>query len=87
MLDPWVNEILDQLPPGALRDVMQNLLTRPTFEQQWPDQYQDGLIKGKARILKLESIRKCSIDMAGILASRPAILEWWNQIEDTNSTA
>ena len=87
LLDPWVNEIQDQLPPGALRDVMQNLLTRPTFEQQWPDQYQAGLIKGKARILKLESIRKCSIDMAGILASRPEILEWWNQIEDTNSTA
>ena len=41
---------------------------------------QSGLIKGKQRILKLESIRTQSTTMAEILAQRPEILKWWNEI-------
>jgi hypothetical protein len=87
LLDPWVDEITQQLPAGALRDVMENLLNRPTFEQQWPNEYQAGLIKGRARILQLESIRTARTNMAEILTARPAVLEWWNQIENTSSTS
>ena len=63
-----------------MRDVLLQLKTRPTFEEQWPDTYQAGLAKGKARVLQLESIRTQKITMAEILAQRPAVLEWWNQI-------
>jgi len=87
LLEPWIDEIVAQLPAGALRDVMQNLRTRPTFQEQWPDQYQAGLIKGRARIQQLESIRTAPTNMVEILGARPEILEWWNQIEDTSSTA
>jgi hypothetical protein len=87
LLDPWVDEITQQLPAGALRDVMENLLNRPTFEQQWPNEYQAGLIKGRARILQLESIRTARTNMAEILTARPAVLKWWNQIENTSSTS
>jgi hypothetical protein len=85
LLDPWVKEIASQLPAGALRDVMENLLNRPTFEEQWPDTCQQGLANGKARILKLESIRTARTNMTEILSARPAVLEWWNQIENTSN--
>jgi len=87
LLDPWVKEITAQLPVGALRDVMENLLNRPTFEEQWPMEYQAGLVKGRARIERLESIRTARTNMTQILSTRPAILEWWNQIENTSSTS
>lgn len=80
MLDTWVNELAADAT-GTMRDVLLQLKNRPTFEEQWPDQWRAGLVRGKARVLKLESIRNQSIIMAEILAQRPAVLEWWNQIE------
>jgi len=85
LLDPWVDEITARLPHGALRDVIQNLKSRPTFEEQWPDQYQHGLINGRARIQQLEQLRTANTTMAEILSARPEILKWWNQIENTSS--
>lgn len=83
LLDEWVDEILDQLKvSGALRDILVQLKTRPTFAEQWPNEYQAGLIKGKRRILELEQIRKDVYTMKDILAGRPAVLEWWNSIEN-----
>jgi hypothetical protein len=79
LLDPWIDELVPQVD-GALRDILIQLKTRPTFEEQWPDQYLKGLAKGKARVLQLESIRTQRITMEQILAGRPAVLEWWNNI-------
>jgi hypothetical protein len=79
LLDPWIDELVPEVD-GALRDVLLQLKHRPTFEEQWPDQYAKGIAKGKARVLQLESIRTQPITMAEILADRPAVLEWWNNI-------
>ena len=79
ILDPWIDELAGR-SAGAMRDVLLQLKTRPTFEEQWPDTYQAGLVKGRARVLKLESIRTQKVTMAEILAQRPAVLEWWNEI-------
>ena len=79
LLDPWVDELAGR-SAGDMRDVLLQLKNRPTFEEQWPDTYRAGLVKGKARVLQLESIRTQSITMAEILAQRPAVLEWWDQI-------
>jgi len=79
LLEPWIDELVPEVD-GALRDVLLQLKTRPTFEEQWPDQYAKGLAKGRARVLQLESIRTQKITMAEILATRPAVLEWWNNI-------
>jgi hypothetical protein len=79
LLDPWIDELVPQVD-GALRDILVQLKTRPTFEEQWPDSYRQGLARGKARVLQLESIRTQPITMAEILAGRPAVLEWWNNI-------
>jgi len=79
VLEPWLDELILN-SSGAMRDVLTQLKTRPTFEEQWPDTYRAGLIKGKARILKLESIRNQSVTMNEILQQRKAVYDWWQSI-------
>ena len=79
LLEPWIDELVPQVD-GALRDMLTQLKTRPTFEEQWPDTYRQGIASGRDRVLQLESIRTQKITMAEILATRPAVLEWWNNI-------
>lgn len=82
ILNPWVDEITDQLKVsgGALRDILVQLKTRPTFAEQWPAEYAKGLVKGKDRVLQLESIRSQDITMDEILKQRPDVYRWWNEI-------
>ena len=80
LLDAWIDQLVPNCTSGAMRDVLLQLKNRPTFEQQWPEEYRAGLARGKARVLKLESIRTQSVTMTDILGSRPEILKWWNEI-------
>ena len=82
LLDPWIDEILDQLKVsgGALKDILVQLKTRPTFAEQWPADYAKGIAQGKARVLQLESIRNQDITMDEILQQRPDVYRWWNEI-------
>ena len=80
LLHDWIDEMLPQCRTQVIQDMLIQLRTRPTFAEQWPDTYQQGLAKGKDRVLKLESIRTHPITMADILSKRPDILKWWNQI-------
>jgi hypothetical protein len=79
LLDPWIDELAGR-SAGAMRDVLLQLKNRPCFEEQWPDQYQAGLVKGKARVLQLEQIRTQTVTMTDILGNRPEVLEWWMKI-------
>ena len=81
LLDPWLAELIEQTS-GAMQSVLTQLRSRPTFAEQWPDTYLAGITKGKKRILQLEKIRKDLYTMSNILEARPAILEWWNQIDN-----
>jgi hypothetical protein len=80
LLDSWIDELTPECTSGAMREILLQLKTRPTFAEQWPDTYQVALAKGKARVLKLESIRTAATDMTTILGARPQILRWWNEI-------
>jgi hypothetical protein len=66
---------------GALQAVLAQLRLRPTFEEQWPDQYRSALQRGKARILRLESIRNDHLTMAHILQQNRRIYDWWQSID------
>jgi hypothetical protein len=81
LLEPWVDELLLYGPANAMHDILVQLKNRPTFEEQWPDQYQAGLAQGKRRVLKLESIRTAKTSMAEILSARPEIGAWYESIE------
>ena len=80
LLNKTVDGIITHLPPGALRDVLWQLKSRPTFAEQWPDSYQAGLAKGKRRVLQLERIRGDSYTMADILQSDKDIYDWYQAI-------
>ena len=79
LLEPWLDELISDAT-GAMRDVLIQVKQRPTFEEQWPDQYIKALVKGKTRILKLESIRNQSITMDEILKQRKDVYDWWQTI-------
>lgn len=80
LLERQIDSIAQDLPPGALRDVLTQLKQRPTFEEQWPDQYHAGLAQGKARLLQLETIRSSPTTMDEILQQDKQIYEWWTDI-------
>jgi len=86
ILDPWIDEILGNLGPAVveqkrpLRDMLEKLKTRPTFQEQWPNEWAAGLVRGKNRILQLESIRNDKYTLADILSERPQAYEWYQSI-------
>jgi hypothetical protein len=79
ILDRKIQEILPNVH-GAMADVLIELQKRACFQEQWPEQYHQGLVKGKARILTLERIRKDNYTMSDILSADREIHEWWQNI-------
>jgi len=83
LLDKWVDEILDgpTTPLGPLKDILVQLKTRPTFQEQYGEtEYAKGVAQGKARVLQLEAIRSQDITMEEILSERQDVYEWWTSI-------
>jgi hypothetical protein len=82
LLEPWIDETISKLASGSnpLKDILVQLKTRPTFAEQWPNEYANAIARGKARVLKLESIRTQPITMAEILKERPDVYNWWQSI-------
>jgi len=83
LLEPWLDELIADTS-GAMRDVLTQLKNRPTFEEQWPDTYQQSLARGRARVLQLENIRTQLVTMTDILSARPEVLKWWMEIDQFN---
>jgi hypothetical protein len=80
LLHPWIDELLGNCTNQSMQDLLLQLKSRPTFAEQWPNEYQAGLVKGKQRLLKLESIRDCAVNIQSILDRRPAIGKWFREI-------
>lgn len=83
VLHRWIDELTDDPTTliGPLRDILVQLKTRPTFQEQYgEEEYRRGIAKGKARVLQLEAIRSQSITMDTILSKRADVYEWWNSI-------
>jgi hypothetical protein len=79
VLDHWVDSTAPRLAPGALQDVVLQLKQRPVFAQQWPDQYQQALIKGKARLSRIDAIRGRA-GLSEILQQDKNLYDWYQQI-------
>jgi len=91
ILEKWIDELVttdytnnrgeSNKLYSPMTDVLNQLKNRPTFQEQYGEEaYRQGLAKGKARVLQLESIRTQSTTMDEILSKRPDVYEWWNQI-------
>lgn len=81
ILEPWINQLLQVSQDSAsITELLKQIQSRPTFEEQWPDQYRAAIKKGKQRILELESIRPSALTMNRILSARPDVYTWWQNI-------
>jgi hypothetical protein len=79
LLHPWLDQLIPGLD-GALKDTLVQLKNRPTFEEQWPEQYRDAVFRGKQRLLRLERIRGDVFTMEHILNQRREVYDWWKNI-------
>jgi Iron-sulfur cluster-binding domain len=67
---------------ASMQQVLQHLKNRPTFAEQWPEEYQQAARQGKRHLLKLEAIRPdAKLTMDDILATDPEIADWWRNID------
>ena len=80
LLDKKVDSLTADLNNGALRDILVQLKNRPTFAEQWPDEYQAGLCKGKERVLRLEQVRSATCTLEDILGEDKEIGAWYESI-------
>jgi hypothetical protein len=86
ILHKYINKLIDEIEPTItelqqpMLDVLVNLLTRNTFEEEWPEWYKEGIFKGKNRLLVLEDIREDNFTMNDILKQDKEIYEWWEAI-------
>ena len=81
LVEYWIATLeLKHKRHGSLIDTLENLLKRPTFQEQWPDQYILGLWEGKARTIELEKRRDDRYTMGDALSYMPKIKEWWDAI-------
>ena len=84
VLDEQIHELLDYIKPKVTsktkvyQETLENMLTRPTFEEAYPD-YKDGWRRGKKNILYLESIRQQKVTFRETLSV--AGKKWWDSIE------
>jgi hypothetical protein len=81
LVEYWIATLeLKHKRHGSLIDTLENLLKRPTFQEQWPDQYILGLWEGKARTIELEKRRDDRYTMGDALSYMPKVKEWWDAI-------
>ena len=82
LLNRMVDDAIENNNLGsALTDVLTQLKNRPNIEEQWPDEHQRGLRKGKRRVLTLENIRPNELCMRDILSVDKETLTWWDGID------
>ena len=73
-----IHEQLPYITQKSLKDVLENLLTRPTFEEEYPNKFERARVKGKRRIERLDQIRSGTkwLDVC----TDNELQRWWNEI-------
>lgn len=79
ILNNWVDELIPNVT-GSLRDILVQLKNRPTFQEQYGDNYLDHLAIGKQQTLKIESRRKANTCLEEILSQRKEVYDWYKSI-------
>ena len=81
LLDRKIDQLVADLPAGALQDVLIQLKRRPTFAEQWSHgEAAAALLQGKQRIQELEHIRGDTYTLSDILNTDPEIGAWYDSI-------
>ena len=87
LLHSIITAVLPQTD-GAMRDVLTNLLSRPTFEEEYPDSYKQARKRAKQRMEVYDSRRR-GLKFVDTLGNgndpqSESLIKWWNSI-DTSS--
>ena len=61
-----------------MREMLTSLLKRPTFEEQWPEEYQKARTKAKWRMRNIDSHRGGMRFEQTLL--RDDVRQWWDNI-------
>jgi len=80
LLDAWIDETVPKLSSPALRDVVAQLRSRPTFAEQWPDQAVGALRRARQRIETIDRIRQSSVKLSDILKQDSRFYDWYQSI-------
>ena len=83
LLNSFIDELLEYCVNSTWKqrsivDLLKSLKDRPNFEEQFPDEYEEGLKRGKEQLLKIEKIRNDSFTLEDILKDQ--LLTWWRNI-------
>lgn len=84
ILEETVYDILQYIEPRltnkthVYKTSLVNLLNRETFEEQWPDRFEEGLRRGKGHLEHLDKIRNEKITFRDTLSA--SAQEWWDKI-------
>jgi len=80
VLHPYVKELLltDYVDNPTIRTMLKSLLERPTFEEEYPDEYAKARVKGKWRMQAMDNLRGGMQfrDTLGTIQAR----EFWDEI-------
>jgi hypothetical protein len=85
LLNEIVDELLDYIVPLAdskqqsLIDVLNNLKTRPNFEEMWPNEYKRGWAEGKLKQERIGQIRNDykKTTLKSIFEQDKRLYDWW----------
>ena len=79
LLDSWVKELLltSEVDNSTIRGMLKGLLERPTFEEEFPNEFAKARIKGKWRIQAMDNLRS-GIKFADTLNDQAK--DFWNGI-------
>lgn len=91
VLDPILYDLIDYEKKlncdftKVYRDIFENMLNRPTFQEKYPDTYLEGARRGKARLQSIAEFRKDgtnnqAVKIEEIFSRNPSVLEWWNSL-------
>ena len=85
LLNEIVDELLDYIVPLAdskqqsLIDVLNNLKTRPNFEEMWPNEYKRGWAEGKLKQERIGQVRRDykKTTLRSIFKQDKRLYDWW----------
>ena len=83
LLDRLVDEFIERNKKRLSRHTyfyaaLKDLKEKPTYQQMFPKEWQEGLKRGKKRVEYLDKIRKT--DIKNVLKRDKEVLDWWKNI-------
>lgn len=87
ILDRKIDELLNYMVPRAkwkqqsIIHTLEDMRTRPTFAEQWPDTYKEAFKNGRSYQEKLDRIRQEKFRMEDIYKLDDELYKWWTSIE------